>query len=215
MEHNEVEESHLVGGELVGYFASVAKDLNSGAPSKKQYLMRNLFLCIQTNVIEFNAPLSEFHPWEPWSHGKLDLWPNKVKCCLEKIDLQLSPLADISLSTNFHEVWNFNFPWSVYLVETQTVFLVVVSLHPKSKTSLPSHQTIPVTERSHNPYLVCRNFNCRWNVINFGMLKVDERCQTIPFSFNLSRFFLQETSDLTFMIEGKPVYVHKAMLKIR
>ena len=37
-------------------------------------------------------------------------------------------------------------------------FLVVVSLHPKSKTSLPSHQTIPVTERSHNPYLVCRNF---------------------------------------------------------
>ena len=47
------------------------------------------------------------------------------------------------------------------------------------------------------------------------MLKVDERCQIIPFSFNLSRFFLQETSDLTFMIEGKPVYVHKAMLKIR
>ena len=25
----------------------------------------------------------------------------------------------------------------------------------------------------------------------------------------------QETSDLTFMIDGKPVYVHKAMLKIR
>ena len=33
MEHNEVEESHLVGGELVGYFAIVAEDLNSGLPS--------------------------------------------------------------------------------------------------------------------------------------------------------------------------------------
>ena len=62
MEHNEVEESHLVGGELVGYFANVAKDLTSGPPSKKQYLMHNLFLCMQTNVIEFNAPLSEFQP---------------------------------------------------------------------------------------------------------------------------------------------------------
>ena len=47
------------------------------------------------------------------------------------------------------------------------------------------------------------------------MQEVDERSQTIPFTFYLSRFFLQETSDLTFMIEGKPVYVHKAMLKIR
>lgn len=62
MEHNEVEESHLVGGELVGYFASVAKDLNSGPPSKNQYLVRNLFLCIQTSVIEFNVPLGECHP---------------------------------------------------------------------------------------------------------------------------------------------------------
>ena len=43
------------------------------------------------------------------------------------------------------------------------------------------------------------------------MQEVDERSQT---SY-LSRFFRQETSDLTFMIEGKPVYVHKAMLKIR
>ena len=33
MEHNEVEESHLVGGRLVGYFASAAEDLNSGLPS--------------------------------------------------------------------------------------------------------------------------------------------------------------------------------------
>ena len=33
MEHNEVEESHLVGGKLVGYFASAAEDLNSGLPS--------------------------------------------------------------------------------------------------------------------------------------------------------------------------------------
>ena len=34
------------------------------------------------------------------------------------------------------------------------------------------------------------------------MQEVDERSQTIPFTFYLSRFFLQETSDLTFMIEG-------------
>ena len=33
MEHNEVEESHPVGGELVGYFASVAEYLDSGLPS--------------------------------------------------------------------------------------------------------------------------------------------------------------------------------------
>ena len=61
MEHNEVEESHLVGGELVGYFASVAKDLNSGPPRKSQHLVRNLVLCIQTKVIEFNGSLGERH----------------------------------------------------------------------------------------------------------------------------------------------------------
>ena len=33
MEHNEVEESHLVGGKLVGYFESAAEDLNSGLRS--------------------------------------------------------------------------------------------------------------------------------------------------------------------------------------
>ena len=33
MEHSEGEESHLVGGELVGYFAIAAEYLYSGLPS--------------------------------------------------------------------------------------------------------------------------------------------------------------------------------------
>ena len=33
MEHGEGKESHLDGGELVGYFASAAEYLNSGVPS--------------------------------------------------------------------------------------------------------------------------------------------------------------------------------------
>ena len=120
-----------------------------------------------------------------------------------------------------------NFPWSVYLVETQTVFLGVASLQPKSKPSRPSHQTISVTERSHNPKyvsicmlyeldLVCGNFKLSLKGDKFWECKKWTNAlkqSLLLFIFHV--FLRQETSDLTFMIEGKPVYVHKAMLKIR
>ena len=63
--------------------------------------------------------------------------------------------------------------------------------------------------------LVCGNFKLSLKGDKFWECKKWTNALKLYFTFYLSRFFRQETSDLTFMIEGKPVYVHKAMLKIR